>query len=124
MADIKLDDLSPEELEKLMEQAKARLEEERILADARTEYKQKKKKLLDSSVESIYALAMFTDTTRRDLYKRFISMVNFLYKGLTYGFSVKGKSEEIQTKDQWQEYERIVNAVTTCLKNIMTYEEG
>lgn len=123
MGKIKLEDLSPEDFEELMKQAKTKIEEERIYADARTEYKRKKKELLNSSMESIYVLATFNSSTRKDLYRRFVSIVNFLYRGCVYGFSITGRSEEIQTKDQWQEYERIVNVVTHCLKNVMTYEE-
>lgn len=123
MADIRLDDLSPDELEKLMEQARIRLEQERLLQDARAEYKQKKKLLLENSLKSVYNLATFDESTEKDLYKRFVGLVNFLYKGCTWGFKYTSKNFEISNRNQWEEYERIVSLVTDCLRNVINYGE-
>lgn len=123
MGEINLDDLNPKDLERLMEQARIRLEQERLLQDARAEYKQKKKLLIDSSLKSIYSLATFDESTEKDLYKRFIGLVNFLYKGCTWGFKYTSKNFEISNQTQWEEYKRIVDIVTDSLKNVINYGE-
>lgn len=125
MANINLDDLSEKDLEKLMAQAMAKIEEQRITANAKAEYKQKRIKLVEELTNSIYPLASFNDVAKKNLYKRFISIVNFLYKGCTWGFSCNKSNPDIDitTKEQWEEYERIATILTSSIKKVITYGE-
>lgn len=128
MGEINLDDLSEKDLECLMQQAKERLEEERIRQNAKAEYRQKKRQLLESATLAVYSLGTFDETAQKDFYKRFISMANYLYKGLTFSFSPKiynkdKVSVDITTKDEWKEYQRIVNGLKNAICRIMQYEE-
>lgn len=128
MGEINLDDLSEKDLECLMQQAKERLEEERIRQNAKAEYRQKKAQLLESATLAVYSLGTFDETAQKDFYKRFISMANYLYKGLTFSFSPKiynkdKVSVDITTKDEWKEYQRIVNGLKNAICRIMQYEE-
>lgn len=109
---ISLNDLSAEDKEALLQQARQIIEEENIQKDAKTMYALKKKDLMAQTLnEMATVLNLKYSTEKQNLKDHVVSMTHYLYKRIA---NDKNKNQiSITTKAQWQIY-------TTILENVKT----
>ena len=109
---IKLEDLSQEDQEKLLEQARLMIDEENIRKNAVAMYGIKKKDLTEKNVEEISNVFKFNHENETLTMKRnYTSMVNYLYK---IAINKKYHSNPIQpitTEKEWDTYQDVSNKV-------------
>lgn len=115
---VKFEDLTPEDQEKILEQARQMVDEENTKKHAVTMYNLKKKELTEAHLNELgknFNIKSGPDASA--LKQRYVSMVNFLYKialGKKYhGSNVKAMS----TEKEWITYQDISNKVKNMMIN-------
>ena len=106
---VSLDDLSPEDRERLLQEARDLIDEENIRKNARTMYALKKKELVNQNLEEIskiFKLKHESEITK--LKDRFVSITNYLY-------SLNKVNLKISTKNDWETFEAICKKVHECM---------
>lgn len=114
-----LDDLSPEDRERLLEEARELVDKENIERNARAMYVIKKRDLVNDTVNEMvntFKLKAGPDVTR--LRDRFISISNYLYSVNT---KQKGNIK-ITTKEEWELYVNICKKVHECMVHCVKYK--
>lgn len=116
---VSLDDLSPEDRERLLEEARELVDKENIERNARAMYVIKKRDLVNDTVNEMvntFKLKAGPDVTR--LRDRFISISNYLYSVNT---KQKGNIK-ITTKEEWELYVNICKKVHECMVHCVKYK--
>ena len=106
---ITLEDLSPEDRERLLQEARDLVDEENLRKNARTMYALKKKELVQSKIDEIsntLRLKHGPEVTR--LKDRFVNIANYLY-------SLNKVNPKICTKHDWEVFESICKNVHECI---------
>lgn len=106
---VTLEDLIPEDRERLLQEARDLIEEENLRKDARAMYALKKKELVQSKIDelsSILKLKHGPEVTK--LKDRFVNVTNYLY-------SLNKVNPKICTKHDWEVFENICNVVQECM---------
>lgn len=111
-------DLTKEDQEKLLQQAREIVEEENIRKDAASVYRMKAKELVDNHLKEICKKLLIRHTPEITKLKReYVSMANYLFKqryikpGMTYHHSC------ITTPEQWTHYVEVHEAVRDLMIN-------
>ena len=107
-------DLSPEDQERILEQAKQMLDEENIKKDAITAYKIKRKDFVNQCLNEIYThYNIRYETDKIAIKSRFSSTANYLFK-----LNIIGKQSSncppniiVTTAEQWDKFVKINTAV-------------
>ena len=106
---VSLDDLSPEDKERLLQEARELVDQENIERNARTMYALKKKELVNQNLEEMsktFKLKHGPEITR--LKDRFVNITNYLY-------SLNKVNPKICTKNDWETFEAICEKVYECM---------
>lgn len=115
---VSLDDLSPEDKERLLQEAREIVDKENIERNARAMYVIKKRDLVDDTINEmadIFKLKAGPEVTR--LRDRFINITNYLYS-----INTKQKGNiKITTKEEWELYVDISNKVHECMIHCVKY---
>jgi hypothetical protein len=113
---VKFEDLSPEDQERILEQAKELVDKENIRKNAVAMYNIKKKELTDDYLNIIYNhLGLKRVPDQSAAKQRYISMVNYLYK-IAIDKKYSGNNvKAMTTEEEWITYHDISNKV----KNMM-----
>ena len=115
---IKFEDLSPEDQERLLQQARLIIDEENIQKDAINTYKMKRKELTEQHLKDLYkAFNIKLDCDKGAIRQRFISMVNYLFRAKVTGkqYTSNPTNYIISTQKEWEEFVEI----STTIKNTM-----
>ena len=115
---VNFEDLSPEDQERLLSQARELVDEENTKKHAVAMYALKKKDLTEEYVNLLCSkFKLKSGPEQHSLRQRYVSMVNYLYKLCTdkryHGNSIK----PIATQEEWNIYYDVSNKV----KNMMIY---
>lgn len=108
---ISLDDLTPEDRERLLQEARELVDQENIEKNARIMYSLKKKELVENTLQEMadsFKLKNRPDMTR--LHDRFVNMINYLY-------SLNKVNQKIATAHDWEIFEDICKKVHECMIN-------
>lgn len=106
-------DLTPEDQERILAQARQMVDDENIKKDAKTVYNMKKKDLLEDNVNIICNEFHYKHNPEIKLTRQhYVSMVNYLYK---VHKRVKGSIPAIIDNESWVIYQKIADDV----KNMM-----
>lgn len=114
---VNFEDLSPEDQERLLEQAKSIINDENIKKDAITVYKIKKKELVDQCLNEIYTgYEVRYETERETIKSRFAPILNYLHKVNFYKQSRERHSKfppniVISNAEEWEKFEKIITLV-------------
>lgn len=112
---INFDDLSPEDKERVLAQARQMVDDENIKRNAATVYSMKKKDLLEENVKEICNVYKYKyNPEQKQVRQHYVSMTNFLYKIYTRTkctIPIPG----IIDNEGWVAYQQIANEV----KNMM-----
>ena len=106
---ISLDDLTPEDRERLLQEARELVDQENIEKNARIMYSLKKKELVENTLQEMansFKLKNRPDMTR--LHDRFVNMINYLY-------SLNKVNQKITTAHDWEVFEDICKKVHECM---------
>ena len=106
---VSLDDLSPEDKERLLQEAREIVDKENIEKNARALYAMKKKELVDNTLKEItqnFRLTSKVDYSR--LHDRFVSLTNYLY-------SLNNVNQKISTEKDWKIFNDICRKVYECI---------
>ena len=106
---VTLEDLTPEDRERLLQEARDLVDEENLRKNARTMYALKKKELVQSKIDAISGILKLKhgpEVTR--LKDRFVNITNYLY-------SLNNVNPKICTKHDWEVFENICNVVQDCM---------
>ena len=106
---VSLDDLSPEDKERLLQEAREIVDKENIEKNARAMYAMKKKELVDNTLKEItqnFRLTSKVDYSR--LHDRFVSLTNYLY-------SLNHVNQKISTEKDWEIFNDICRKVHECI---------
>ena len=106
---VSLDDLSPEDRERLLQEAREIVDKENIEKNARAMYAMKKKELVDNTLKEItqnFRLTSKVDYSR--LHDRFVSLTNYLY-------SLNNVNQKISTEKDWEIFNDICRKVHECI---------
>ena len=106
---VSLDDLSPEDKERLLQEAREIVDKENIEKNARAMYAMKKKELVDNTLKEItqnFRLTSKVDYSR--LHDRFVSLTNYLY-------SLNNVNQKISTEKDWKIFNDICCKVHECI---------
>lgn len=106
---VTLEDLSPEDRERLLQEARDLVDEENIRKNARTMYALKKKELVNQNLEEMsktFKLKHGPEITR--LKDRFVNITNYLY-------SLNKVNPKICTKNDWETFKAICEKVHECM---------
>ena len=106
---VSLDDLSPEDKERLLQEARELVDQENIEKNARIMYSLKKKELVENTLQEMadnFKLKHRPDLTR--LHDRFVNMINYLY-------SLNKVNQKITTAHDWEIFEDICKKVHECM---------
>lgn len=115
---VKFEDLSPEDQERLLQQARLIIDEENIQKDAINTYKMKRKELTEQHLEELYkAFNIRLDCDKSGIRQRFTSMVNYLFRVKVTGkqYTSNPTNYIISTQKEWEEFVEI----STTIKNTM-----
>jgi len=111
---VRLEDLTPEDQERLLNQARQIIDEENIQKDAITAYKIKKKEFVEQCLEDIYkALHMRYESEKKHVKQRYTSLVNYLFKLNVTGkqYTSSPPNVIISTATEWNRFVAISNDV-------------
>ena len=106
---VSLDDLTPEDKERLLQEARELVDQENIEKNARIMYALKKKELVENTLQEMannFKLQHRPDMTR--LHDRFVGITNYLY-------SLNKVNQKITTSHDWEVFENICNNVQECM---------
>lgn len=123
---VKFEDLSPEDQERLLQQARLIIDEENIQKDAINTYKMKRKELTEQHLEDLYkAFNVKLDCDKVGIRQRFISMVNYLFrvKVTEKQYISNPTNYIISTKKEWEEFVKISIAIKNTMINVINYKE-
>lgn len=123
---INFEDLSVEDKERILEQAKQIVEEENLQKNAKAMYSIKKKELVDNYIDvinSVFKIKKYSPE-HRAIETRYKSMINYLYKikvfGKQHAESINNNTQIITCEKEWNLYKEIANtmkdAVINCYK--------
>lgn len=106
-------DLTPEEQQSILAEAREMIEQENIQKNARAVFAQKKKELTEQHMEEIYkTFRIIANTHKTSIRQKYTGIVNMLYRinclGIR-GIDTTGLNQ-ITTQNEWKEYEEIANA--------------
>lgn len=120
---VKFEDLSPEDQERLLEQARQMVDEEQIKKDAVNAYKVKRKDFVEQCLNEIYtAYHMRYDSEKNAVKQRFISMTNYIFKLKVNGKQYNSTNYTITNASEWDMFVKINTAVKDMM--ISCYKEG
>lgn len=103
-------DLTKEDQQKLLEQARQMITEENLQRDATTVYKMMKRDLIEDSLKDIYTAFHIRGGTMSDenakalIKKHYTSIVNYLFKLITVGKQHTNSTVSISTAIEWDKY--------------------
>ena len=106
---VSLDDLTPEDKERLLQEARELVDQENIEKNARIMYALKKKELVENTLQEMannFKLQHRPDMTR--LHDRFVGITNYLY-------SLNKVNQKITTVHDWEVFENICKKVQECM---------
>lgn len=121
---IKLSDLSPEERESLMRQAREEIEQENIAKDAVAMYAMKKKELTNNTVsELVQTLGLKNGPQASKCRDRFVHMTNYLYALNRPATNKNGSNvAKILTAEDWTLFQEICKKVHECMVHSVKYD--
>ena len=116
-------DLSPEDQEILLAEAREMVEQENIQKNARAVFAQKKRELTEQNVNVIcsdYGIKAKKHETA--MHQRYINVVNLIYRVNLIGSAGLDATglNSITSKDEWELYEKIANATAEFFINCHT----
>ena len=106
---VSLDDLTPEDKERLLQEARELVDQENIEKNARIMYALKKKELVENTLQEMannFKLQHRPDMTR--LHDRFVGITNYLY-------SLNKVNKKITTAHDWEVFEKKKKKVHECM---------
>lgn len=106
---ISLNDLTPEDKERLLQEARELVDQENIEKNARIMYALKKKELVENTFQEMannFKIQHRPDMTR--LHDRFVGITNYLY-------SLNKVNQKIITAHDWEVFENICKKVHECM---------
>lgn len=106
---ISLNDLTPEDKERLLQEARELVDQENIEKNARIMYALKKKELVENTLQEMannFKIQHRPDMTR--LHDRFVGITNYLY-------SLNKVNQKIITAHDWEVFENICKKVHECM---------
>ncbi len=114
---ISLKDLSVEDREILLQEARNQIEQENARKNIINVFNSKRKQVTEEYLEEIYSIFNITSAVdKRKLKERYTSMLHLLYKIDNYGNQgINQKTFTITTGEEWESFQRIAND----LKNII-----
>ena len=119
-------DLSPEEQESILNEARELVEQENIQKNARAVFAQKKKELTEKNLDEIYnEFHIKSLSHKKTMQQKYVAIVNMLYRmnrlGLN-GIDATGLNQ-ITTQSEWFDYSQIANAakdfIVSCHKKFI-----
>ena len=106
---VSLDDLSPEDKERILQEAREIIDKENIEKNARAMYAMKKKELVDNTLKEITQnLRLTSKVDYSRLHDRFVSLTNYLY-------SLNHVNQKISTEKDWEIFNDICRKVHECI---------
>ena len=106
---VSLDDLSPEDKERILQEAREIVDKENIEKNARAMYAMKKKELVDNTLKEITQnLRLTSKVDYSRLHDRFVSLTNYLY-------SLNHVNQKISTEKDWEIFNDICRKVHECI---------
>jgi hypothetical protein len=111
---VNFEDLSPEDQEKLLEQARQIIDAENLEKDAIAIYKIKRKEHTEQCLESIYnALHISSYPDKENIKRRYLSLVNYLFKIKVTGkqYSSSPPNVIINNAFEWNRFVAISNDI-------------
>ena len=106
---VSLDDLTPEDKERLLQEARKIVDKENIEKNARAMYAMKKKELVDNTLKEITQnLRLTSKVDYSRLHDRFVSLTNYLY-------SLNHVNQKISTEKDWEIFNDICRKVHECI---------
>ena len=109
---VSLKDLSIEDRETLIQEAREIVEKENLKRDAKTMYSLKKRQLTEETLEEISrTFHLKYDVEKRKLKERLVSLTNFMYKSNVFKNLRCSENIVITTEEQWKTYVQIINNV-------------
>ena len=106
---VSLDDLSPEDKERILQEAREIVDKENIEKNARAMYAMKKKELVDNTLKEITQnLRLTSKVDYSKLHDRFVSLTNYLY-------SLNYVNQKISTDKDWEIFNDICRKVHECI---------
>ena len=106
---VSLDDLTPEDKERLLQEAREIVDKENIEKNARAMYAMKKKELVDNTLKEITQnLRLTSKVDYSKLHDRFVSLTNYLY-------SLNHVNQKISTEKDWEIFNDICRKVHECI---------
>lgn len=108
---VHLDDLTPEDKERLLQEARELVDKENFEKNSKVMYSLKKKELVDETISKISNhFKIKNKSDFRKLHDRFINITNYLY-------SVNEVNPKIITNNDWSVFENICQKVYECMIN-------
>ena len=120
---VNFNDLSPEDQERILKQAREILDEENIKKDAITAYKIKRKDFVNKCLDEIYShYNVRYETEKTAIKTRFSSIANYLFKANTIGIGKQQYSSSIPNviitnAEEWNKFVKINIAVKELFLN-------
>ena len=106
---VSLDDLTPEDKERILQEAREIIDKENIEKNARAMYAMKKKELVDNTLKEITQnLRLTSKVDYSRLHDRFVSLTNYLY-------SLNHVNQKISTEKDWEIFNDICRKVHECI---------
>ena len=117
MSKIKLEDLSAEDRESLLQEAKQLIDEELLRKNAKIMYYEKRKELTDSCINEICSSFKPKVITynKVKLKERIVALVNFMYKNINNKNKNSGSTVNILTTEEWELYKEILLRITATI---------
>lgn len=114
---VKLFDLSPEDRELLLQQAREEIEKENIAKNAVAMYAMKKKELVDATVQEMaHTLKLKSGPQVTKCRDRFVHMTNYLYVLNKPAVNNVGSNvAKINTAEEWELFQDICKKVHECM---------
>lgn len=119
-------DLTPEEQQSILAEAREMVEQENIQKNARAVFAQKKKELTEKNLDEIYKeFHILATSHKKAMQQKYVGITNMLYRmnrmGLR-GIDATGINQ-ITTQSEWFDYEQIANAtkdyIISCHKKFI-----
>ena len=105
---VKLDDLSPEDKIRLLEEAKELVDKENIRKHALVMYGCKKKELTESYLKHLYKEFNIQSVAEENILKqKYSAMVNYLYKMAVKKRYHSNNLKAISTEEEWNIYQDV-----------------
>ena len=120
---INFDDLTPEDKERLLAQAREEIEKENIAKNATAMYAMKKKELVDETIkEMANTLKLKNGPQVSKCRDRFVHMTNYLYALNKPATNRNGSNvTKITTAEDWRLFQDICKNVHECMVHSVKY---